>query len=352
MAVRFDNTNEFYTRNQALGVVTTWSVTCWVKMAVDRGNTATVVWQIDASAGSNRLRINAWNGHDLTFQTDSGGWFANVGHTLVVGEWTFIGFSGTSNPGEARVAVRTAGNTTYVGGTSAQANVTFNANILRIGCGSSTSEFINGSMAAVKVWDVAMSETELQQESWTYLPQRTANLRAFYPFLKPDLNDASGNGQTLSGGSNTALDDGPPISWSTGRHRVVLPAAASPVSGTLAATLPELAADVAGVAEVAGSLAGTLPAATGTFAGESDLPSGQLAGALPVLTGSIAGDLDVTGALGGTLPALTAELTDLKTGDFDFHAGPPRRGWSSRDLARDWTDSDTVRRWAARTLTL
>jgi len=351
VAVRFDNTGESYSRNQALGVVTSWSVACWVKMMVDRATT-TVPWQIDASAGSSRLRINAWNGHDLTFQTDSGGWFANVGHTLVAGEWTYIGFSGTSNPGEARVAVRTAGSSSFVGGTSSQANVTFNANILRIGCSSSTSEFLNGSMAAVKVWDAAMTEAELQLEAWTYMPQRTANLRAWYPLLKPDPNDASGNGQTLSGGTGTTLDDGPPISWSTGRHRIVIPTASTPVSGTLAGTLPAATASTTGAVKVSGTLAGVAPAATASLSG--DVNTNHLAGVLPAATASMDATVEVSGSAAATLPAAVGAFAgevEIPANDITVTAGTMTRGWNAAPVDQPWGSGAAGRGWKTGTPT-
>lgn len=230
MAVRFDASGEEYTRSLALGSVTNWTVTCWAKLMVDRAATTTV-WMIDDGSGGNYLRISAWNGSALAYQTASSTWFGLAGQTLMVGEWTYIGLSSTANPGLARVRIRTAGSSTFIGSTPAQTNVTFTAGTLRIAAGQAAGEWLNGSVAGIKVWDQALTVDELEQESWTYLPQRTSGLRAWYPLLLPESTDYSGAGQTLSGGTGTALDDGPPISWSAGRRRIVIPAAAPPPAG-------------------------------------------------------------------------------------------------------------------------
>ncbi|MFI6793660.1 hypothetical protein ACIBG4_40650 [Nonomuraea sp. NPDC050383] len=230
MAVRFDNSGEEYARSLSLGSVTNWTVTCWAKLMVDRAATS-VIWMIDDGSGGNYLRLTGWNGSALAYQTTASSWFGLAGQTLVVGEWTFIGLSSTANPGVARVRVRTAGSTTWIGGTPPQNNVTITAGTLRIAAGQAAGEWLNGSVAGLKVWDQALSMDELELESWTYQPQRTAGLRAWYPLLRPDGTDYSGAGQTLSGGAGAALDDGPPLSWSSVRRRIVLPAAAPPPSG-------------------------------------------------------------------------------------------------------------------------
>ena len=230
MAVRFDASGEEYTRSLALGSVTNWTVTCWAKLMVDRATT-TAIWMIDDGSGGGYLRVTAWNGSALAYQTAASAWFGLAGQTLTVGEWTYIGLSSTANPGLARVRIRTAGSSTFVASSPAQSNVTFNAGTLRIAAGQAAGEWLNGSIAAVKVWDQALTVDELEQESYTYLPQRTNGLRAWYPLLRPETVDYNGSGQTLSGGTGAALDDGPPISWSAGRRRIVLPAAPPPASG-------------------------------------------------------------------------------------------------------------------------
>ncbi|MET8866519.1 LamG-like jellyroll fold domain-containing protein [Nonomuraea sp. NPDC004580] len=390
MAVRFDADGESYTRTISLGTVTNWSFCCWVKLAVDRA-AATVLAQIDNGSGSSRFRINAWNGTAVTFQTDSGGWFGNVGHTLSVGSWSFVGVSGTSNPGQVRTAARAAGSTTWAGGQSSQTNVTFSANTLRIGDGQAASEWLNGSLAAVKVWDQALTVDELRQESWAYLPVRTTGLRGWYPFLAPGTVDYSGGGWTLSGGSGAATDDGPPIPWRSGRRLVVFPASTPPVDAEFAANLPPLAASAAGEVTVTGQLAAALPpldaditahlgnnaqldaalpALAASLTGQLDvtatldatLPAlttdiaveaeaNVVEAVLPALTATLAGQLDITAQLAATLPPLTVELTGETIpphGDITITTPGPQRGWAAGTPARTWTAPAAIRGWNAR----
>lgn len=335
MAVRFDADGESYTRSTGLGSVTNWSVACWAKLSVDRAAT-TVLWQIDDGAGANYLRINAWNGSALTFQTSGSAWFGVAGHTLVVDEWTFIGLSATANPGQARVRIRPAADSTFVGGSPAQSNVTISAATLRVGDGQAASEWLNGSLAAVKIWNAALTMDELELESWTNLPYRTASLTAWYPFLTASAVDYSGNGQTLVGGTGAANDDGPPISWSTGRHRRPI-AAADTVTGTLAATLPAAIAASTGTITVSGSLAGIAPAATADLAG--NLNTNYLAGVLPAATAAMAATLTVSGSAAATIPAAVGALAgevEIPTNDITVTPGTPVRGWNAGSPGSPW----------------
>lgn len=367
MAVRFDNDGESYTRSTGLTTVTNWSFCCWVKLAVDRAAT-TAILQIDNGSGTNKLRLTAWNGTALAFQTDGGGWFGTIGHTLVVGTWTFVGLSGTSNPGQARSAVRAAGSTTFAGGSPTQADVTFNAATLRIGDGQAASEWLNGSVAAVKVWDQALTFEELQQESWTYQPKRTAGLRGWYPLITAFTTDLSGAGQTLSGGSGAAIDDPPPITWSAGRRRIFIPSAAS-VDATLAATLPAVTAAATADVTVEGVLAAALPPIGAAFTAtveaaatlDATLPPLQaaLAGTveanvleavLPAVQTSITADVTVTGVLNATLPPITAAITAksrIPANDATFETSGPARGWAAGTPDNGW-DAGVARAWAAR----
>lgn len=410
MSVRFDADGESYTRSTGLGSVTVWSFACWVKLAVDQATT-TVLLQIDNGSGTSRLRINAWNGTALTYQTDGGGWFGTIGHTLTVGAWSYVGISGTSNPGEVRSAARAAGSTTWAGGTSSQTNATFNAATLRIGDGQAANEWLNGSLAAVKIWDQALSFEELQQESWTYLPKRTAGLRGWYPFLSPSTTDYSGLAQTLSGGTGAALDDPPPITWSAGRRRIFIPSgtsvtladtataddqlttsAAAPLDETAAATDALIAAASTTLTEsITGTEAFTVDVTAALAEGVTvtdDISSGSpvdladtatitddlAALPTPVLDEPIAGTdtLAVTATTGLTesvtaadvlavseisfkdladTVAATDALTVVVLEDLTFTAKPLRRGWTSPGPARAWSGDDIERGWTSRALT-
>lgn len=366
MAVRFDASGENYLRAITIGGVTDWSASCWVKLAVDRA-TFTGLWQIDDGSGGNFLRLAAWNGADLAYQTTGAAWYGTVGQTLAIGEWTYVAISATANPGLVRTRARTASSTAFAGGSPPQSNVTFTANTVRIGATNSGTEWLNGSICAVKMWAAALSEEELEQESWTYAPHRTTNLRVWYPLLKPENIDYSGNNETPSGGSGTSLDDGPPISWRTGHHRRpittagisgaltgTLPALTGSLTGDttatggLAGTLPALTSSITGTATASGPLAGTLPSLTGNLTGSVSISA--LSAALPALTGSLTGTVKASGTLAGTLPALTGALlgeVEIPPDDITLTTAGPARGWAADSIADDWVSSRPPRGWAA-----
>ncbi|GAA3721694.1 hypothetical protein GCM10022224_103920 [Nonomuraea antimicrobica] len=304
MAVRFDADGDGYTRVTGLASVASWTVTCWARLAVNRG-TATVLWQIDNGSGTNRLRCNAWDGAALTYQTDSGGWFGTAGQTMTVGTWYYIGISADANPGLVRVRIRAAGSTTWAGGSPTQTNVTISANTLRIGDGQAANEFLNGTLAAVKVWNAPLTMNELELESSTYMPQRTVGLRGWYPFTRVENVDYSGLGQVLTPGSGATLEDGPPIPWQRGRRRIVVSTAIPSIDGEVAGSLPPLGGEAAGTAQVSGQAAPGLPSMSAAVQGAAEV-GGDADGALPAFSAAVDAFTHSPGELAGTLPALSA----------------------------------------------
>jgi hypothetical protein len=86
------------------------------------------------------------------------------------------------------------------------------ANTFHIG-GTGFGDPFAGSIAAVKVWNAVLTQTELTTEAAKYAPQRTANLWGAYSFQSgPQTTDDSGNGRTLTATGTPTLDSsGPPI---------------------------------------------------------------------------------------------------------------------------------------------
>ncbi|MEV0306522.1 hypothetical protein [Nonomuraea fuscirosea] len=303
MAVRFDADGEGYARVTGLAGVANWTVTCWARLAVNRG-AATVLWQIDDGAGTNRLRCNAYDGVTLTFQTDSGGWFGIAGQTMVIGTWYFIGISGDANPGSVRTRIRAADSSTWNERSSTQTNVTINANTLRLGDGQAAGEWLNGSLAAVKVWAAPLTLDELSLEASTYMPQRTVGLRGWYPFTRVETVDYSGQGQALTGGSGAVLEDGPPIPWQRGRRRIVVSAAIPAIAGEVAGSLPPLGGEAASAVHVTGQAAGSMPGMSASVQGAAEV-DGDVDGGLPAFSAAADGFTHSPGELAGTLPALS-----------------------------------------------
>ncbi|MEO3856245.1 LamG-like jellyroll fold domain-containing protein [Acrocarpospora sp. B8E8] len=234
MAVRFNNLFENYERTTTFGSQGQFTIAGWVKISVDRNDFSTF------------FDVSGTPGERFIVQTDSDGTTVYIfapgstvgASSLTVGTWYYL--AATSNGTSASLYIRAHNATSFTvnsGSTSSSAYVLDHVILGDSGLGN---EWLNGCLAAVKLWvGAALNEAELARESQTYLPSRTANLAAWYPFAGPGTTvDLSGNGQTLSGGSGTSLEDGPPIAWRQGRRRLFLPGTVSAeiTPSTVAAT--------------------------------------------------------------------------------------------------------------------
>lgn len=219
MAVRFSADAQDYTRTLSWGSTTQWSFTCWVKISTDRNDFSTV-WSLDNGAGTG-----------MYLQTDSDGTTMSLADVAVEGAygaramtpgtWYYWGVSVNGSAGT--IVSRALGDSsftvnTWTGGTSG-----INIATLRLGESAAGAEWLNGTLAAVKIYQSNLSQAELEAEAWAYLPRRTAGIAAWYPFTATEAVDYSGNARTLSGGSGSATEDGPGLTWRQGRRRTLTP---------------------------------------------------------------------------------------------------------------------------------
>lgn len=383
MAVRITSNAQAYTRTISLGSRTAWSVTCWAKISTDT-NAPTTLWAIDNGTGDYvGIRSDA-TGTLMRVISDFG---AHGSRELAVGTWYFVAYSLGPSGGRLVTCESDGEFTTTTNGTP----LTTNAANLRIGEWATNGDVLNGCVAGFKFWTATLSQAELEAEAFQYLPARTADLRAWYPFLSAGTTDFSGNAQTLSGGTGATTEDGPPIRWGGGRRRIIVPntggavlgeaaavlpaltaetsagvvvsgqqsaslpslaaalTAAAVVEGQADTALPPLAASMAAEAGAPGLLTAHLPALTGQFDGL--LTGGILAAQLPALTSTVQGDLTAHGTAPAVLPSLTGSLAgevEIPHNNLDLSVGPPYRGWTSRPLAPAWTAAAPARGWTAR----
>lgn len=212
-AVRFSAYNQVYTRSATgLNASTAFTWCAWMKIVVDRNANTSMLSSDNAGANYHEL----WTGANGTaFGRGTTGGDSSVGIDFTVGTWYFIastkptGSTGTiywsTAPGDALIQTFTPGGT---GAGLADANT------FRVGGDGFGSNFLNGSIAAVKVWQAVLTKAELETEKPKYAAQRTANLWAAYSFRAgPQTTDDSGNARTLTAGAGTAVVDtsGPPI---------------------------------------------------------------------------------------------------------------------------------------------
>lgn len=220
MAVRFDTTGESYTRALALGTQAALTVACWFKLSVDRNDYSSPFFIDNGTSDNWGLQTGA-DGTTMATVFDASTQ-QGMG-SLTVGTWYFVCLSTNGTSGNLFHKTASAAGLTTVAVTSVTASV--NAATLRLGDSPWGNEWLNGCLAAVKVWTTALTAAEAQTESTQYIPDRLTNLVSWHPLVKAETTDYSGNARTLSGGAGATTEDGPPIPWRTAPTRLILPAA-------------------------------------------------------------------------------------------------------------------------------
>ena len=237
MAVRFSADGQDYTR--ASGTFPTmagpWTVCCWAKITTDR-NTYSTIWSLDDGSTANWEYLQTQS-DGVTINVDSQAGASIVGPAMTVGAWYFFATVKPStgvNASTLYYAVETAATLSSATGTLGETTA---CSTLRIGESPWTSEWLNGCVAAFKLYTAALTAEEVAQERWFFTPQRTANLLAWHPFVSGGAvaeaqTDYSGNGNTLTGGTSSTTEAGPSIAWRPARRRrTYIPASGPPPTG-------------------------------------------------------------------------------------------------------------------------
>lgn len=212
MAVRFSADGQDYTAAPTLGSQANLSMCGWVKINTDLNQFSTFFGGNDGTINTPCVLQTQADGTTLCWW-GTGGAEPNIG-ALTVGTWYFISavMTGTTLAGR----VRADGSNAWLYNVSiASGSATKTVTNWQMGESINTAEWLDGCITAVKFWTTNLSDAEMMAESYSHMPVRTASLALWYPLLKPETTDYSGNGRTLSGGSGAAVEDGPKLSWST-----------------------------------------------------------------------------------------------------------------------------------------
>lgn len=208
MAVRFSASTHLYTATLSLGSQANMCVCCWMNIAVDR-NAFSTFWNIDNGGSSSSVRgiQTTTNGVTVEPYTVNGG-MSGTKPSLTVGTWYYFAVNLTGNNASWRW--RTDASATVTAGSLTGASDALTATRLRLGDSAWGGEWLNGSLAAVKIWTGNLSSSEMDAEALTYAPVRTTGLVSWYPFHEgPETTDYSGNGRNLTGGTGTAFAANP-----------------------------------------------------------------------------------------------------------------------------------------------
>jgi hypothetical protein len=169
--------------------------------------------------GSNLVWMTTGTDGTTMRMEDAGG--STVGSlAMTVGDWYRIGVvwngsSCTTYFGAATGALTTASGT--LTGLSSPTG-------WKIGTGFTyNSNWFNGRLAAFKAWGTNLTAAQVTREFDYHTPLRPANLLRFHPFVSTETTDHSGLGRTLSGGSGSTTEPGPPIPWRPTPNQLIIP---------------------------------------------------------------------------------------------------------------------------------
>lgn len=223
MSVRFDADADILKRTASLPAATAYSACGW---AIPAGLTGTQAIQnlVDAEGSSlDRVQL-AFVGADLFIIASNGsftgGWFTGINSTPMFWAVTCDGTTRTAyaaNLSDASLSTGSVAGSSFTPGLMCLANRYTNG-----------GEGFNGTVSAVKAWDAVLTQAEIEQERWTILPRRFADLHLWTPMFPGSgerVRDYSGNGKDWTEGGTLADEDGPPVSW--GASSIMLPFAAA-----------------------------------------------------------------------------------------------------------------------------
>ncbi|MFI6813781.1 hypothetical protein ACIBG7_15275 [Nonomuraea sp. NPDC050328] len=192
-----------------------WSVAFWIKPVVATGR----IWSLNnASTGADEMLFSE-TGEFRLIAGDTG----HTGPAAAAGVWHYVGYS--NNGVNGIWVIRTLTATSFTVLTWSDGSASSNQfSRLALGDHYEGGVPMDGSLAAFRWWSASLSQAELEAECFRQMPSRTAGLRGWYPLIRTtDLADLSGNGNTLTGGTGAAQDDGPGIPWRQGHRRIFLP---------------------------------------------------------------------------------------------------------------------------------
>lgn len=242
MAVVFANNNQ--TLSSATSVPTTaFSVLVWAKLTTNVGASLNqTIFSLQngtatTSPGYLALRTSAGtaSGSNNTITLSNGNGIATFNTTIALNSWVAYAVTVTGTTMTFYRGTDPTNLTVTSGTLTAGAKGT-----LRIG-NNTTGEFWQGSIANVKLFDVALTAGEIAIELAQYQPSRTLNLNRWYHFVNaPDLVDYSGEGLNLTAGATATTQDtaGPPVRWARSRSpRIGI--SATPILGIDSGALSE-----------------------------------------------------------------------------------------------------------------
>lgn len=194
-----------------------WTIMVWVRPPGIFGDYTRTIWYLN---DGNALRMTP--SRKLQFVYGAG---SDEIATLSPDTWYCIGV--TKN---ATAAARYYLNGAYVAQRTASLS-SDNTAMACVGAWNAAGDWLFANISNLTAWDAVLTDTDILQARANWRPQRTNDLRAWYPFFDKGSAslalDYSGNGRNLTksgmGVSNSAVHPEPPIGYGAGVIAVDMP---------------------------------------------------------------------------------------------------------------------------------
>lgn len=208
-AVRFSASGNHYSRlTDGITSSVDLTVACWVKLVVNRA-TYSMAWASGGAAG--RYTQFGTNGGGVRYSLSSTAGGGNTTNDFTVGTWYYIAFTLDKVGALDSMWLGTTTTLTNVSTIFTHPTGLNTADTMYIGT-DSFSNWLNGSIACMRIWLAPLTQAQLEAEMVKRSAQRTANLWASYELNGLSTTDSSGNGRTLTQtGTPTVDTSGPPV---------------------------------------------------------------------------------------------------------------------------------------------
>lgn len=217
-SVRFTAEGQVLKRTGGLGFAGStvpYTITGWAKRLADRNTYSTMTYVGDGTTSDGHIVSTAPNGTTLMSEdiTENG---RVTGPTMTTEVWYFFASVVTSSSHTLYWRTDAASSLSSGSGavnTSRQDNLTQ----LWVGDNPWPSEWFNGSVTSVKLWDAALTGAEILDESNSRSAVRTSGSQGVWALTgASDLADTSGNARTLVAGGGAVTDENEPASLTVG----------------------------------------------------------------------------------------------------------------------------------------
>lgn len=302
MAIRFDANGDYISR--AVGSFpwnAAYTVTFWYKPNTLQ-SAVKYLWNVAASSTvGDAMQITSGNRFARWVNNSASAFGPNP---MVAGTWYRLAVRRTGATSFACMVDGTwsAASTTNVGSRSGSPGI-------QLGRLTATTEWPNGVVANLRMWDASLSDDEVNAEFYLARPMRMTSLRLWVPMFPGSgarVADLSGAGLNWTENGTLTDEDGPPGAWGAGRVMAV-PFVSAPAGNNIALT-----AAIAGASVTVDAALAVQRAVLGNLAGVSTTPDVALAVAR-ALSANVAGASTTPNAILSLGFALTAAIAGAST---------------------------------------